>query len=74
MSYLRFVDAGIPEGQKTRRYTVYGTGSNSLGQIRFYGAWRKFCFFPNEMTTFDSTCLTEISDFCQHQNDLRRQE
>jgi hypothetical protein len=77
VSNLKFIDEGIPAGQKTRRYSVYSNLSQalqSLGQVKFYGAWRKFCFFPSQSTLFDTTCLNEIAEFCKHQNDLRRQE
>lgn len=71
MSYLTFLDLGIPEGQKTRRYAVR-SATAEIGQVRFYGAWRKFCFFPGEHTVFDSACLREIVMFCDLQNDIRR--
>ena len=75
MSYIKFIDLGIPEGLKTRRYRVLANATGmALGQVQFYGAWRKFVFFPNERTVFDTDCLNEISEFCRHQNDLRRQE
>lgn len=62
---LKFLDLGVPDGQKTRRYRVTSNMSGfSLGQIRFYGAWRKFCFFPDENTVFDASCLQEIIEFC----------
>lgn len=74
MSYIKFIDLGIPDGLKTRRYRVQGANGFSIGQVRFNGAWRKFCFFPDADTVFDSNCLNEIAGFCQQQNDIRRSE
>lgn len=34
-----------------------------LGQIKWYGAWRKYCFFPNKETIWDNKCLEQIIDF-----------
>jgi hypothetical protein len=64
VSYIKFVDKGIPEGLKTHRYAVTSPLGNNLGQVQFYGAWRKFCFFPEPFTSFDTTCLNEIAEFC----------
>lgn len=65
MSYIKVIDLGVLDGQKTRRYRVQGQSGFSLGQLRFYGAWRKYCFFPDENTVFDSACLDEIADLCR---------
>ena len=37
-------------------------GEIVLGNIKFYGAWRKFVFYPKEETLFDSKCLCDIID------------
>jgi len=34
-----------------------------VGQIKWFGRWRKYCFFPNKDTVFDSKCLSDISGF-----------
>lgn len=31
-----------------------------LGEIKWFGAWRKYCFFPHDMTIFDNVCLEII--------------
>ncbi|MHA1807005.1 MAG: hypothetical protein ACTSX2_05480 [Candidatus Thorarchaeota archaeon] len=40
-----------------------------IGGIRWFGRWRKYCFFPNPDTVYDSKCLKDISDFL---NELMR--
>jgi len=73
MSYLKFLDLEIPAGQKTPRFSVVTTGPIVLGQVRFYPQWRKFCFFPEELTLFDEACLKDIAEFCHNQNIVRRE-
>lgn len=58
------LDKMSPSG-KTAIYTV--TGSENalyLGDIRWYGAWRQYVFFPGAETVFNPECLGDIADFC----------
>jgi len=32
-----------------------------LGEIKWFGAWRKYAFFPNENTIYDKACLETIT-------------
>ncbi len=34
-----------------------------LGLIKWFGAWRKYVFYPSEETCFDIGCLGEICAF-----------
>lgn len=34
-----------------------------LGEIKWYGPFRKFTFYPEDGTVFDDKCLLEIVDF-----------
>jgi len=73
MTYLLFQiydDTG-----KTKAWNVINNESGDcLGFIRWYGAWRKYCFFPHEDTVFCSKCLSEIVSFMQDQMKLRNRE
>ncbi len=31
-----------------------------LGQIRWYGPWRQYCFMPSGNSVFNRTCMSEI--------------
>jgi hypothetical protein len=33
-----------------------------LGKVRWYGAWRQYCFYPASLTIFNITCMARISD------------
>ena len=34
-----------------------------LGLIKWYPAWRQYCFFPLSETVFNNTCLLDIVEF-----------
>lgn len=47
---------------KTKVYEITTKDSSSiLGYIKWHGAWRKYCFYPEGNTIFDSKCLEAIS-------------
>jgi hypothetical protein len=43
-----------------------------VGEIKWNGAWRKYCLFPYEGTVFDTKCLGRISEFINEQMELRK--
>lgn len=61
--YLIFEEHTIP-GHKLPIYIVRNRQSNcQLGTVKFYGAWRKFVFEPDEAVIFDASCLEDIITF-----------
>lgn len=57
----------IYTNRKTPIYTIYDKNTICIGKIKWYGAWRKFCFFPEGNTIWDSICLEEvIALLCQY--------
>ena len=36
-------------------------GSPPLGQIKWYSAWKQYCFFPARQTVFNIDCMMDIS-------------
>ena len=63
------INYGNSEKRKTPIYEVYErNGSNRLGDIRWYPAWRGFCFFPNNNTVFDHGCLLKIVEWINELN------
>ena len=53
----------ITQGEKTNQYAVTSKASILLGKIKWYGAWRRYVFFPNTETIFDAGCLSDIATF-----------
>lgn len=43
-----------------------------LGQIRWYGPWRQYCFMPSARSVFNRTCMGEIVDKINELMDERR--
>ena len=46
--------------RKTPIYYIFEFNTNCIGEIKWYAPWRKFCFYPDADTVWDSKCLTEI--------------
>lgn len=34
-----------------------------LGEVKWYGPWRQYCFFPEPDTVFNVTCHDDINNF-----------
>ena len=65
----------IRDTGKTKLWEVRNKVSGDLlGQVRWYGPWRQYCFMPKSCTVFSGTCNTEISTFIEEQMAMRRSE
>ena len=52
------------KNEKTNIYCVKTKKDDILlGFIKWYGAWRQYCFFPLNSTIFSSGCMKDINDF-----------
>jgi len=47
-------------------------GGNELGEVRWYGPWRCYAFFPAGGTLFEKDCLRDIADFCEQRSKAHR--
>lgn len=63
--YLRiYIDHGRSEGRKTNVWWVENRRSGArLGEIKWYGAWRQYCFYPEANCVFNKGCLLDIQQF-----------
>ena len=61
---------------KTVRVQVVNRNSTmGLAEIKWYGAWRQYCFFPyNVDTVFNEGCLSDIVKVVRLLNDHHRYE
>lgn len=57
------------KNRKTPIYDIFSLDDINLGQIRWYAAWRKFCFYPNGDTIWDDKCLRELYEVICIYND-----
>ena len=64
--WLRFVPAGQSATGKTVILDVESkTQKTLLGQIKWFGRWRQYAFFPCRDTCFNQECLADIIDKMQ---------
>lgn len=63
--YIEFVEL-IATG-KTRKYCCKNRSSGGiLGEVKWYGAWRQYCYFPTAQAVYSTGCLKDICDFIEH--------
>ena len=54
----------IKDTGKTKQYQIHSKESGILlGTIKWYAPWRKYSFFPEPLTIFETTCLFDILSF-----------
>lgn len=60
--YLRFEQVANPDRKTGIWNVVSQSGDFTLGQIKWYGAWRQYVFFPATDTLYNTDCLVAIAD------------
>lgn len=80
-SFIKFVFITYSPTGKTGIWEVFSCDSvgkqaevTSLGAIKWFGRWRRYCFFPGSNTVFDTGCLEEIANFCDTKTRLHNYE
>ena len=80
-THITFHNLGKMNGSKgTRKTNIYevlpkgepGSFRLMLGQIRWFGRWRKYCFFPSTDTVYEETCMRDISQFIEEETKAHR--
>lgn len=72
--YLEVRDAGCSKTGRTRIFIVWQKNEKRVcGEIKWYGGFRKYCFFQDENTLcWDSDGLRLIAEFCDDLNKKHR--
>lgn len=61
------------KGEKTCVWYVINRRSESaIGEIKWYGPWRQYAFFPVMGTVFNPDCMDHICKFIRSEMDLRK--
>lgn len=47
---------------KTSKFEILNKSNTLLGYIQWYGAFRKYCFYPSSNTIWDNKCLNDVLD------------
>lgn len=76
--YIEFLKAAAqPKGGKTKRWFVYPKGqvwAEALGEVKWFGRWRCYGFFPAWRTVYEKTCLRDLAEFCESETSKHKQE
>ena len=60
--YMEFDKIG--DTGKTEIFNILSKSSGFiLGQIKWYGPWRQYCFFPSPHSVFNNSCMNDIIKF-----------
>lgn len=74
--YLSVIPDFLPSKRKTRSMIVMNDDFYEVGKLRWYGAWRQYCFFPNprEQMVLHNGCLRDIAAYLDRMNSAQRTE
>lgn len=63
--YLNFYHIDMSKSGKTKIISVTTKGNIPLGEIKFYGRWRGYQYFPitKDQTILSIGCMTDIIDY-----------
>jgi hypothetical protein len=62
--WIDFHEVPVEARMKTKAWAVTSKSQDSiLGEIRWYGPWRQYVFYPKRETLFSCGCLKDIAQF-----------
>jgi hypothetical protein len=71
--WIEFVNLGVIQGHKTANWRVITKdGRSLLGEVKWFGRWRCYSFFPQPDCVFEKQCLRDIAEFCDAQTTAHR--
>ena len=69
--YMEFDKVG--DTGKTEIWNVIAKSNKFiLGQIKWHGPWRQYCFFPSPYCVFNNGCMSDIQEFIKELHAKRR--
>lgn len=70
-TYLEFEQ--VADTGKTKVWNVYSKNRGDfLAEIKWYGSWRQYAFFPRPGTIWNAGCLSDVNDFIAEQMAARK--
>ncbi len=63
--------------EKKPKTDVWGVSTKDgdwLGQIKWFGRWRTYSFFPWPNTVYEHKCMSEITEFMNELMRLRKEK
>lgn len=62
------ISDNIKPPRKTKTWEVRNKYDNGfIGNIQWFGRWRKYAFYPQHDCVFEEVCMRELSDFIVEQ-------
>ena len=69
--YLKFEN--VEDMGKTETWNIRSKSSGFvLGQIKWYGAWRQYCFWPSSHCVFNIECMDDVKKMIVSLMDQRK--
>mgnify|MGYP001613370893 CR=1 FL=1 len=65
-AWIRFDE--LTPNPSTKRWSVMTKDGTQIGMVKWYGPWRKYCFFPMAETVYEQVCLRDIARFCEEES------
>ena len=62
-THIQFRYLGPSPSGKTHLWSVATEEGLSLGTVRWFARWRKYCFYPESGCVFEEVCLRDIAEF-----------
>lgn len=71
--WIEFVER--EQSARTRNWWVRTKGGDAtlLGDVKWFGKWRCYAFFPRPETVFERICLRDIALFCEQQTKAHKE-
>ena len=70
--YIHFVEKQTDPGRKTKIWSCQNSRSGvELGEVRWHGPWRQYCYFPTVQAVYSEGCLEDVRDFIRKQMEAR---
>lgn len=60
--YLRFSESATESGKTKKIYVISASSNVVLGEIKWFGRWRQYAFFPSEETIWNPECLDTVNE------------
>lgn len=72
--WVTFHSQGTTPSGKTKLWRASGSGGvdDTIGHVKWSGAWRKYVFI-SEPAMLAPSCLRQIASFCDSQTQLKRE-
>lgn len=72
-SFIDIIGGDPSPSGKTQTWVVAAKAGGDLGEIRWFGRWRRYAFYPLPQTVFEQNCLRDIANFCETETQRHRE-